>query len=81
MIASTRAAISAFCGNGMPCVMMVDSSATTALPLRSALATSGSILGWAVMMFQIACVSAAFGTAILSFVGPDCRSQRLEAGF
>ena len=43
MIASTFAAMSAFAGKGMPWVMMVDSSATTGLPPRSASETSAEM--------------------------------------
>ena len=38
--ASSASAVSTFCGQGMPWVMMVDSSATTALPSACAAATS-----------------------------------------
>ena len=40
MICSTSRAISTFCGYGMPCEMMVDSSATMALPAARASSTS-----------------------------------------
>ncbi len=43
MICSTAAAISAFCGKGMPCVMIVLSSATTGRPSASALATGSAM--------------------------------------
>jgi hypothetical protein len=39
--ASTARAVSTFCGQGMPWVMIVDSSATTGAPEASASATSG----------------------------------------
>jgi hypothetical protein len=38
--ASTASAVSAFCGQGMPCAMIVDSSATTGRPAASAAPTS-----------------------------------------
>ena len=38
--ASSIRAVSRFCGNGMPWVMIVDSSATTGAPSVSAAATS-----------------------------------------
>ena len=41
--ASTFRAISRFCGYGMPCVMMVDSSATTGCPASSAFFTAGEM--------------------------------------
>ena len=42
MAASTRSAVSTFCGYGMPWEMMVLSNATTGLPTASAAATSGA---------------------------------------
>ncbi len=41
--ASTSAAVAAFSGQGMPWVMMVDSSATTGRPAASASRTSGAM--------------------------------------
>ena len=42
---STIRAVSRFSGHGMPCVMMVDSSATTGRPSASAAATWSLITG------------------------------------
>ena len=41
MVFSTASAVSTFCGYGMPCEMIVDSSATTGRPCSRAVATSG----------------------------------------
>ena len=43
MSCSTFSAVSAFCGQGMPWLMMVLSSATTGAPAARAAATSGAM--------------------------------------